>query len=437
MLHFIHLSGARTGAVDDIDADELTLGRGNDCLVQFHPERDEAVSKHHARILLEGHRYLLKDLSRNGTYVNGRLVKEVWLRQGDVVRLGADGPQLKVDFTGKEVKSVLRSMRRKRWRVLWVPVVLLIIAGLGFGGIYLKRMWGRTVQTIEDEKAVLDDEIDALVLVIEEEQGGLGNLDAIAARYDRLVGLETDVEAVATQLQVSRKGDDVPVMDRQVDEVLAAFGEPNYRIPKSFREAVRSRIGSWLGTHELEGIFCASETEMLAMRPVMARYSFPEVLAFLPWVLSGGQAQSQRGDQVGLWAIGPDEGRELGLITEDGEDLRTDALRSTEAIAEQLQRDLQELSTSSVLLATVARDPAIAATVETLRERDAWTKGRRTARFLWMSRLLDEQAQERIPSLVAAAVIGRNPDHYGLNPENCRESDDSTQIYRASDEPTP
>ena len=416
-LYIIHLTGARAGGVDTIQVGEepAILGRAADSAVRFHAEHDIEVSKRHAELGRREGRFVLRDLSsRNGTYVNGRLVSDVFLRQGDVVRLGADGPQIKVDLSGREVASVLRTLRRRRWRVVWVPLVLLIGVGLGFGAIYVAREWDRRRSTIEDTRLGLDEEIDALLAVLD--GGDAGDFAAVAARYDRLVELEGEAAAIADPGQRAR---DAGAMERRVDDVLRAFGEPTYRVPRSFREAVRSRVGTWLGTTELGEIFCASEASMPALRSVLSRYAFPDVVAFLPWVLSGGRAEAEEDGRVGLWAIGEAEGLDLGLVEPGGEDRRTDALASTEAIAAQLQRDLEALSTSSVLLATTARDDQVAATVAQLREDDAWTRNRRTVRFLWLSGLLDGAAREQIPQLVAAAVIGRSPDQYGLGAEAC------------------
>jgi pSer/pThr/pTyr-binding forkhead associated (FHA) protein len=50
---------------------------------------DPTVSKHHADLRRAGDDWLLVDAgSRNGTRVNGWRVREVALRDGDVIRLG-------------------------------------------------------------------------------------------------------------------------------------------------------------------------------------------------------------------------------------------------------------------------------------------------------------------------------------------------------------
>jgi len=427
LISLVHISGARQGGVDQVDTDHFELGRGPDCEVRFHADKDRAVGKVHAEVELHEGRYLLRDRdSRNGTYVNGRLVREVYLRQGDVIRLGAEGPQLRVDLTGSDVSSVIRAMRRKRWRPIWIPVVLLVLAGLGFAGIWAQRQVSQRIDGVEQERAVLEDEIDALLAVMEDDSG---SLEELSARHDRMVELEGQAAAIL----VGRREHGGPdtLLDRQIEDVLEAFGEPTYRVPASFRAAVRKRIGAWLETEELATIYCTSEEYMPAIQPVLARYSLPDVLAFLPWVL--GHAENAGADVLGPWGIGAEEARTLDLLDDEGNDLRLDALASTEAIATRLQNDVEALSTSSILLATLARDQAIAGTVESLREQDAWTRPRRNVRFLWLAGLLDEGARQRIPSLVAAAVVGRNPDHYGLGPDNCAGTTEDTQ--GSADEP--
>ena len=67
----------------------LTLGRAvdNDIVID-----DSEVSRHHARLTLQGNNWVLEDLgSRNGTFVNGqRITGPVVLTPGSQVALGPD-----------------------------------------------------------------------------------------------------------------------------------------------------------------------------------------------------------------------------------------------------------------------------------------------------------------------------------------------------------
>lgn len=71
----------------DLPRGATILGRSSDCHVTIE---DPLVSRHHARIVLEGDKATLYDLnSRNGVKVNGSTVKApVDLRDGDRLRIG-------------------------------------------------------------------------------------------------------------------------------------------------------------------------------------------------------------------------------------------------------------------------------------------------------------------------------------------------------------
>lgn len=79
--------GPRPDQTFELDKDVYTIGReaGNDIIIN-----DPQVSRHHARLTLQGSAYVLEDLgSTNGTFVNGRRVSgPVSLAAGDMVGLG-------------------------------------------------------------------------------------------------------------------------------------------------------------------------------------------------------------------------------------------------------------------------------------------------------------------------------------------------------------
>lgn len=89
-------AGAKTGAgllllgpalrIVRLDEERTVVGRGDD--VRVHVD-DPDASRAHAEVVREGDRYLLRDLgSTNGTFLDGRRVKEGTLCDGDVVRFG-------------------------------------------------------------------------------------------------------------------------------------------------------------------------------------------------------------------------------------------------------------------------------------------------------------------------------------------------------------
>jgi pSer/pThr/pTyr-binding forkhead associated (FHA) protein len=63
-----------------------SIGRGTSNSVQLH---DTEVSRDHAELVLQNERYLIRDLgSSNGTFVNGRQVRECELASGDQLQVG-------------------------------------------------------------------------------------------------------------------------------------------------------------------------------------------------------------------------------------------------------------------------------------------------------------------------------------------------------------
>jgi hypothetical protein len=56
----------------------------NDIILQ-----DKAVSRHHAKIRIEGKKHFIYDLaSTNGTKVNGRKITKKWIKEGDTIEVG-------------------------------------------------------------------------------------------------------------------------------------------------------------------------------------------------------------------------------------------------------------------------------------------------------------------------------------------------------------
>ena len=101
-----HLKGSRAGTVEEYPLasfGELLLGRDPASHVRFDPAVDDLVSRQHARIVRDAAdpaRFAVVDLdSRNGTFLDRlRVVGTMRLQPGDVIQLGAGGPELRFDL---------------------------------------------------------------------------------------------------------------------------------------------------------------------------------------------------------------------------------------------------------------------------------------------------------------------------------------------------
>jgi len=80
------IQGRDQGTRFRVEDAAVVIGRGTSCAVQLH---DTEVSREHAELKRRGNVFLVRDLgSSNGTFVNGRQIKEHELASGDQLQLG-------------------------------------------------------------------------------------------------------------------------------------------------------------------------------------------------------------------------------------------------------------------------------------------------------------------------------------------------------------
>jgi serine protease Do len=101
-----HLSGSKAGQEEVFDLKqlhELTIGRHPSSSIHFDENKDDLVSGQHARITQDAADptiFILTDLkSRNGLYVDKqRVINPVRLVPGNIIQLGAGGPEFEFDL---------------------------------------------------------------------------------------------------------------------------------------------------------------------------------------------------------------------------------------------------------------------------------------------------------------------------------------------------
>ena len=86
MAYLDSLSGNSIGKRYELDQLEMVMGRHPDCAIVLD---SGAVSRQHAKMIRSGTSFLIEDMkSRNGTFVNGRLIEQpAPLEDGDVIRV--------------------------------------------------------------------------------------------------------------------------------------------------------------------------------------------------------------------------------------------------------------------------------------------------------------------------------------------------------------
>ncbi len=93
VVQLVHIAGPLKGKVEESTDPVIRIGRHPDCQIRF-PKDLTLISRNHAEIVREGNRFKLVDHSTNGSFVNGKAVKETFLKNGDVLTIGEGGPKI-------------------------------------------------------------------------------------------------------------------------------------------------------------------------------------------------------------------------------------------------------------------------------------------------------------------------------------------------------
>ncbi len=93
IVQLIHIEGPMKGQILELSDHEINIGRHPSCQLKF-PHDLNIISRKHATITRDGNRFKLTDRSSNGTIVNGRRIKETYLKDGDVLTISEGGPKI-------------------------------------------------------------------------------------------------------------------------------------------------------------------------------------------------------------------------------------------------------------------------------------------------------------------------------------------------------
>ena len=108
LVQLIHIQGGLKGEIQEFYDSPITVGRLSSCSVRF-PADEPGVSREHAIIQRDGNQFKLVDLSKFGTYVNGKQVREALLKNGDVLEFGTTRLRFEVERQpdNEELKALI------------------------------------------------------------------------------------------------------------------------------------------------------------------------------------------------------------------------------------------------------------------------------------------------------------------------------------------
>lgn len=353
-----------------------------------------------------------------------RKLRQERMSATDMHRLMKDGKRverlLQRPSLNNTHRSLLASMYEARRRLArhWMSAsgaVLVVSAALvGFFGIRAAHYRSRLEEAHRLEQQL--DEYEDRIASAREQTG------SDTAELHRLIGELREKENAYSSLRQQLDDDDFrryyeDPLERELDAILAQFGETDYHIPPAMLERVRYHVDIYAGRMKptIARYLDRKETYFPMIEQVLAEKNLPRELAYLSMLESGlnPRALSHAGAR-GLWQFMPKTARAYHLRVDKTVDERLDPRKSTLAAAEYI-KDLIGIfgGKSSVMLAMAAYNAGEGRLMGALRrienpmqDRDFW--------YLHRMGFLAEETNEYIPRILALIVIDKNREEYGF-----------------------
>jgi len=192
---------------------------------------------------------------------------------------------------------------------------------------------------------------------------------------------------------------------------------PADSIPSDFVEKVRrwARLYQTRDRDEMELVLGTRRDDFQSVRQQVASAGLPADLAFATLVESHFQSGAiSADDNAGLWQFTRDTARRNGLKVNSGTDERLDPRKSTDAACRYLLRLRQQLGPDgSLMLAIAAYNMGPGRLTQRTRQVKDVAK-RQDFCYLYRTHVLPAVTRTHLARLMAAILIGRDPEHFGF-----------------------
>jgi len=353
--------------------------------------------------------------------------------------------------SGKTMFIVLDAIRqtveheKTGWRRLAIAgggtaalVILVLVAIVLFQNAKLNAKVG--------EKRGMDAEIQKLQAQIGLKDPDDPDLPGLVAKLELLQGqaetLTQDLASTDRGKKAMRKGgaqvvaEGGDLVDRELRRILQIFEANTYAVPRRFKERVAHYLDDWKSRpNALRQTWERRRQYWPYVQRAFIEEGVPEEMAYVAWVESYFQPEicSWAGAR-GMWQFIPGTARKFGLsVSPDcegarpvsnagglcpcrGTDERVDPYKSTRAGAEYLGALLSEFGSESFMLAIASYNKGEDGMRRVLRQHKLRTRIQRDFWHMYHMKLLPEETLEYVPRIIAAAIIGHNPQEFGLAP---------------------
>ena len=474
----VRLSGPLNGTRHLIRGDVLRVGRdpGNDVILDG--TEAAIVSARHLEIRREGGSYQLYDLnSTNGTFVDGRRVSETTLRPQALIRLGPNGPQFQFELDAlpsldagqtlvagealpgqhhppvgavsvvasplgptfdKEQEALLKEAVKKARQARHAGIggqtamimremlhkaidrsskkfkVTIGVLSVALISVTAYATW--TIQSLKKQKTNIDVKINHIEAELETAGNDPKRVDSLIEELNKY---QTQAREMQRHLlyRLGVRSQEQDFVESEIKALMAEFGAEEYSIPPEFAEQVREFIRRYQGPDRknMERALGRSRKDLEAMRKQLQNDNLPPDLAYMVLVESAFiKESSSSAGAAGLWQFTPLTAQAYGLRVDGEIDERLDSRKSTQAAGRYIRELILDFgSGSSVMLALAAYNlgpgkvkRAVRKVQDPIKQRSFW--------YLYRVRALPAETRSYVPKIIAAIIIGRNPEQFGF-----------------------
>ncbi len=411
------------------------------------------VSELHARLETRSGRPWVHDhRSRNGTWVNGDRVTEQRLRPGDEVAFADQAFDVRLG-KGASARGMLTAAV-----VAGALVVVLVVGGLiGRRPAEGTHLWTRQMY---EERATRS--LEEAFLAFDRRPPAL---DVVQAQFDIAVRslvaadrLRPDVQTVEELRRAlgeaahglgaelagrdpydvyaslaSRKAERIPepvdrgsVTESELSRILGEFGidTATQPIPPDLLAEVERNVDFWSQRKRdyTQRAIARSAAHLEGIRRELRQNRLPEVFCHLPFVESGYRvdATSPAGAR-GMWQFMPRTARGYGLEVTDDRDDRIDPTLSTRAACQYLDGLLSAFGADAFMCAVAAYNKGEYGMVTCLKKISWRSRWKFWELVQKNDGCLRKETIEYVPRFLAAAIVMRRPEVFGLEIEPTRE----------------
>jgi soluble lytic murein transglycosylase-like protein len=453
-------------------AERLVVGRDLNCDVKL---QDQGISRQHLEIYPDTNGWWVKDLgSSNGTYLDGKRIQQSPLPTDATIGFFDGGPVIKVSWkpseppskddgayperpapaasfassdntrsgkrlrTGNESAAVPNShiehmarTHRRRFAVGMAAMALLLTAALGI--IFYQYRDREEVLTLASEIFYQTKSLELELSRLRQElskRPGAEMPAAVRETNRRLRDMQQRYASFTEEMKLI--GSHRSKEDLLIFRVARVFGEYDLNIPDDFIQEVNRYIRKWQQSGRLEQAMSRINSRGQGQRVAraMLERDLPPQFLYLAVQESNFRADAvgpmtRFGIPKGMWQFLPQTATEYGLTVGpkrerrifDQKDDRFDFHKSTGAAADYLRFLYTTEAQGSGLLVMSAYNwghgnlrRKLDRLPQNPAERNFWR--------LLQSQQIPDETYDYVLSIVAAAVIGEDPKHFGFSFEN-------------------